>query len=106
MERLSRLSKVDTVIIPSWRNPEERASEDLLRALRAAHARGEKIVGLCLGAFVLAQAGLLDGRRAAAFGYHGYLDRRDRRIGRIRKRAFIAPAFRGKPADFAFRLSA
>lgn len=61
---LNRLAEADTVIVPSWRNPTETASDELLCALVAAHRRGASIVGLCLGAFVLAQAGLLAGRRA------------------------------------------
>lgn len=61
---LSVLKTADTIIVPSWRDPTERPPESLLNALLVAQRRGAQIVGLCLGAYVLAEAGLLDGRRA------------------------------------------
>lgn len=61
---LDALRKADVVIVPSWSNAEEPASPVLADALRRAHARGKLIVGLCLGAFVLGDAGLLDDREA------------------------------------------
>lgn len=62
--RLAALRRADVVIVPSWRDINEQPPAALLDALRAAHQRGATVVGLCLGAFVLAAAGLLDGRRA------------------------------------------
>ena len=47
--------------INSWRDTAEKPPAALTHALVAAHARGAKVVGLCLGAFVLAEAGLLNG---------------------------------------------
>lgn len=61
---LQALRKAHTVIVPSWRNPNERPPQALLDALVKAHQRGAQVVGLCLGAYVLAEAGLLDGLRA------------------------------------------
>lgn len=62
---LELLDTADIIILPFWPAPHMQPSEALIEALRAAHARGAFIAGLCLGAFVLGYAGLLAGRAAS-----------------------------------------
>lgn len=61
---LEAMAQADIVIIPYWRDPAERPNQELLDALVAAHRRGALVVGLCLGTYVLAYAGLLDHHKA------------------------------------------
>jgi len=74
---LSALNAADLVVMPSWHDDCRDAPQDLLLALRRAHARGARVMGLCLGAFPLAQAGLLDGKSAAThWAYAETLEKR------------------------------
>jgi AraC family transcriptional activator FtrA len=61
---LEGLRRAGTIVIPGWRDVDERPPAALLDALRAAQARGARIVTICSGVFVVAAAGLLEGRRA------------------------------------------
>lgn len=54
----------DTIIVPSVSDVDAAISRRLQNALRAARDRGARIASICSGAFALAGAGLLDGRRA------------------------------------------
>lgn len=64
LQGLRDTEKAGIIIVPSWRDPNELPPQPLLRALRKASQRGATLVGLCLGSYVLAAAGLLDGRHA------------------------------------------
>ncbi len=61
---LSAADEADLIVIPSWYDDRRMPSDALAGALRSAHAQGSAVAGLCLGAFPVADSGLL-GRRSA-----------------------------------------
>ncbi|MEV8535755.1 helix-turn-helix domain-containing protein [Streptomyces sp. NPDC051211] len=61
---LDRLAAADLVIALPWSDFRTPPGPAVREALTAAHERGALVAGHCVGAFALAAAGLLDGRRA------------------------------------------
>lgn len=68
----SALEDAGTVIIPGWQTSQP-VPQKLIDALLRAYDRGARIVTICSGAFVLAAAGLLKGKRATT--HWKYVDR-------------------------------
>ncbi|MCX7221191.1 MAG: transcriptional regulator FtrA [Burkholderiales bacterium] len=60
---LELLEQADTIVIPGWRDADELPPAALLEQIRAAYLRGARLCSICSGVFVLAAAGVLDGKR-------------------------------------------
>ena len=59
---LEALEDADTIVVPGWHGE---PSSEVVDAVRAAWARGARLVSICSGVFLLAAAGVLDGGEAA-----------------------------------------
>ncbi|WP_406169604.1 GlxA family transcriptional regulator [Streptomyces sp. NBC_00996] len=61
---LEALAEADTIVLPGIADPTVPLPPGVAEALRAAAANGTRIASICVGAFVFAATGLLDGLRA------------------------------------------
>lgn len=61
---LNAFRHADLILIPGWKGMDHKVPSSLYAALNAAHTNGARFGALGAGVYVLAQCGLLDGRRA------------------------------------------
>ncbi|MBC7982471.1 MAG: transcriptional regulator FtrA [Candidatus Obscuribacterales bacterium] len=78
---IALLDQADTIVIPGWRNADDMPSPALLRKIRAAYQRGARFCTICSGVFVLAAAGILDGKTVTT--HWRYADKLRKRYPKI-----------------------
>jgi len=79
---LDALDEAHTVVVPGLDDVDLPVPEPAVSALRAAAERGARMVSICTGAFILGEAGVLDGRRSTT--HWAYTDRLARRFPKTR----------------------
>ncbi|VVE12966.1 transcriptional regulator FtrA [Pandoraea iniqua] len=79
---LKRLDSANTIVVPGWRDPDEVPPEALLKKIRAAHRRGARLCSICSGVFVLAAAGVLDGKTVTT--HWRYAEKLQQRYPKVR----------------------
>ncbi|WP_144113385.1 transcriptional regulator FtrA [Paraburkholderia sp. BCC1886] len=82
---LKLLDRADTVVVPGWRDAAEVPPEPLLKKIRAAYERGARLCSICSGVFVLAAAGVLDGKSVTT--HWRYADALQQRYPKLRVQA-------------------
>ncbi|OBH52586.1 GlxA family transcriptional regulator [Mycobacterium sp. E2479] len=61
---LDELATADTIVVPGRNDAAAPVRDDVIAALKSAHENGVRIASICSGAFTMAAAGILDGKRA------------------------------------------
>ena len=97
---IDALARADTVIVPAS-NPDLVPPPEFLAALRDAYARGARLVSFCSGAFALAAAGVLDGRRVTTHWMYAVRHDHGAEIANYIARRMVVPPHRdGGQAQF------
>jgi len=69
---ISELPKYDVVLIPGGPGRAEAQKDSrIIGAIKKAHEKGAVLASVCTGAFIVAQAGLLEGKKATS--YHAFM---------------------------------
>ncbi|MFD9702531.1 GlxA family transcriptional regulator [Lentzea sp. NPDC059081] len=87
---LSQLARADTVIVPGTAEPLRPVAPELSDAVRAAHARGARIISICTGAFILGEAGVLgSGPVTTHWAWADHLEARHPEVEILRDQLYV-----------------